>query len=82
MRMMHDQQKQMQATLRTKATKHFKHTELETVLKKLMLPSNKIVERGVEVFVPDVCYFVNGEPQNCFFNKDTNVRIDGIRTII
>ena len=52
MGMMVNQQDEMQAQLANTASKHFKHTVLEQVLRKLMLPANKIVERGVEVLIP------------------------------
>ena len=74
MGMMRNQQDHMQAQLASKAHQHFKHTVLEGVLRKLMLPQNKIVLRGVDVLIPEICYFKNGEPNNCYFTKDPTVR--------
>lgn len=36
---------------------HFPPSHLKTILKHLLLPTNKIVRRGVEIFVPEVCFF-------------------------
>jgi hypothetical protein len=40
----------------------------------LLLPSNKIVKRGVELFVPEVCCFEEGEAVNLFYNRDIDVK--------
>lgn len=40
------------------------------LLKKLQLPSNKIVLRGVEFFIPEICFYKDGEPTSLFINRD------------
>ena len=35
----------------------YPESHLETILKGLIPPGNKIVKRGVEVFVPEICFF-------------------------
>jgi hypothetical protein len=47
---------------------------LEAILKHLLLPSNKIVKRGVEVFVPEICYFDDGEAVSFYFTRDVEVK--------
>ena len=40
------------------------------MLKKLLLPANKIVTRGVEFYIPEICFYKEGEAYCLFFTRD------------
>lgn len=40
------------------------------LLKKLQLPSNKIVLRGVDFFISEICFYKDGEAASLFLNRD------------
>jgi hypothetical protein len=42
------------------------------LLKKLQLPNNKIVLRGVEFYIPEICFYRDGEAHCLFLNRDLN----------
>ena len=46
---------------------------METVLKCLVIPTNKIVKRGIEVFAPEICFFEGGEPTALYYTRDPEV---------
>lgn len=46
--------------------------DLIWVLKRLIPPANKIVSRGVELYIPEICFYKDGEPSCMFLNKDYN----------
>ena len=37
--------------------KKYPESHLETILKGLIMPTNKIIKRGIEIFVPEICFF-------------------------
>lgn len=40
------------------------------VIKKLLLPNHKIVKRGIDIFIPEVCFFKDGQVKGLFLNKE------------
>lgn len=40
------------------------------LLKKLQLPNNKIVHRGVDFFISEICFYRDGEATALFLNRD------------
>jgi hypothetical protein len=73
--MLENQEASLRADLALRSSSCFSPTFLETILRHLLLPSNKIVKRGVEIFVPEVCYFEEGEPASFYFNRDIDVTV-------
>jgi hypothetical protein len=39
------------------------------VIKKLIVPHNKIIKRGIDIFIPEICFFKDGESKGMFLNK-------------
>jgi hypothetical protein len=37
------------------------------------MPVNKICKKGIEVYIPEICFFEDGEPSGLFFIKETDV---------
>ena len=50
--------------------KRYPESHLETILKGLVMPTNKIIKRGIEVFAPEICFFEDGEPTALYFTRD------------
>lgn len=42
------------------------------LLRKLQLPTNKIVTRGVDFFISEICFYRDGEAIGLFLNRDFN----------
>ncbi len=45
------------------------------VLKKLVLPHHKIVKRGVDIYIPEICFFKDGESKGLFMNRELDVNL-------
>jgi hypothetical protein len=40
------------------------------VIKHLIVPHNKIVSRGLDLFIPDIIFYKDGEPKNLYCGKE------------
>ena len=49
-----------------------KHTssQLEYVLKKLLPPNNKTIVRSFGVFIPEICFYKDGEAHSLYLNSE------------
>ena len=47
------------------------------LLKKLVLPHHKIVKRGVDIYIPEICFFKDGESKGLFMNRELDVSVLG-----
>lgn len=47
-----------------------KKTFLKWVLKRLTIPNNKIVLKGLNIYVSEICFYENGELSSLYMNKD------------
>ena len=47
-----------------------KKTYLKWILKRLTIPSNKIVLKGLNIYVSEICFYENGELSSLYMNKD------------
>lgn len=45
----------------------------EWMLNRLILPSHKIISRGIDIFIPETVFYRDGEVTGLFMNKDMNV---------
>jgi len=40
-----------------------------------MLPHHKIINRGIDIFIPETIFYRDGEPQAIYMNKEIEVKI-------
>jgi len=77
--MMKDQSEQtkkyVQLKLNNNHNNHYQKNLYEKVIERLIPPSNKIVSQGIDLFIPEICFFQDGEPHSFYFNKDICVII-------
>ena len=55
--------------------------QLEYVLRKLLPPQNKTITHNFGVFIPEVCFYKDGEAQSLYMNAEINEKdkVQGIR---
>ena len=47
----------------------------EWILNRLLLPSHKIIYRGIDIYVPETVFFKDGEAMAIYMNKEIHVSI-------
>lgn len=75
MAMMKEKEESTRALLEEKSSFSGSEEYLELVLQRLMIPQNKIVRRSIEVFIPEICYFKNGEADTLYFSRELHVNL-------
>jgi hypothetical protein len=49
-------------------------TSFEYILKRLITPNNKIITQAISIFIPEICFYKDGEADSLYMNVEQSER--------